>query len=123
MEYPERKATRLKDFDYRQNGAYFVTICTQNREKVLSDIVGDDAHIVPKTYGMVLEKYIRSAPEVKKYVIMPDHVHLLIVLDTGTMWASSPTNRNKLLNMKKTDPMGRFFHVIKLYSTNAISAP
>ena len=38
MELPKRKPTRLKGYDYSQSGAYFVTICTQNREQLLSDI-------------------------------------------------------------------------------------
>ena len=53
---------------------------------------GDDAHIVPKPYGLVLEKYIRNAPEIEKYVIMPDHIHMIVRLDNGSMWASTPTN-------------------------------
>ncbi len=93
MERPERKPNRLCDYDYSQNGAYFVTICTQDRRKILSFIVGDDAHIVPKPYGMIAEKYIRNIPEIEKYVIMPDHIHILILLDTGSMWASTPTNK------------------------------
>jgi len=48
MEHPERKRNRLTDYDYSANGAYFVTICTQDRRKILSSIVGDDAHIRPK---------------------------------------------------------------------------
>ena len=55
MELPERKVNRLQDYDYSQNGAYFVTICTQDRKKILSEIVGDDAHIVPKPYGKIAE--------------------------------------------------------------------
>ena len=31
--FPKRKRTRLKNFDYSSNGAYFVTVCTQNKEK------------------------------------------------------------------------------------------
>ena len=93
MELPERKRNRLPDYDYSQNGAYFITICTQNRRKILSDIVGDDAHIVPKTYGAIAEKYIRNILEVEKYAIMPDHIHMLIRLDYGSMWASTPTNK------------------------------
>ena len=93
MELPERKQNRLCDYDYSQNGAYFVTICTQNRRKILSDIVGDDAHIVPKPYGRIAEKYIRNVPEIEKYAIMPDHIHILIRLDNGSMWASTPTNK------------------------------
>ena len=93
MKLPQRKLNRLTEYDYSQNSAYFVTVCTQGRKKVLSTIVGDDAHIVPKPYGLVAEKYIRNVPEIEKYVIMPDHIHMIIRLDNGSMWASTPTNR------------------------------
>ena len=94
MELPKRKPNRLSDYDYSQNGAYFITICTQGRKPVLSAIVGDDAHIVPKPHGIVVEKYIRNVPEIEKYVIMPDHIHIIIRLDNGSMWASTPTDGN-----------------------------
>jgi len=48
MDLPERKPNRTESYDYSQNGAYFITICTQNRKPVLSNIVGDDAHIRPQ---------------------------------------------------------------------------
>ena len=92
MEHSEWKPNRLQEYDYNENGAYFVTICTQNRCKILSSIVGDDAHIVPSVYGRVVEKYIRNVPEIEKYVLMPDHIHMIIRLDNGSMWASTPTN-------------------------------
>jgi len=92
MEFVQRKQNRLSEYDYSQNGAYFVTICTQDRRKILSAIVGDDAHIVPKPFGIVAEKYIRNVPEIEKYVIMPDHIHMIIRLDNGSMWASTPTD-------------------------------
>ena len=94
MELPKRKPNRLPKYDYSQNGAYFITICTQDRKKILSDIVGDDAHIVPKPYGSIVETYILNVPEIEKYVIMPDHIHMIIRLDNGSMWASTPTNPN-----------------------------
>ena len=94
MEFPERKPNRLAEYDYSMNGAYFVTLCTENRKKDLSSIVGDDAHIVPKPFGSIVEKYIRNAPEIEKYVIMPDHLHMIIRLDNGSMWASTPTDTN-----------------------------
>jgi REP element-mobilizing transposase RayT len=93
MELPERRSNRLQGYDYSQNGAYFVTVCTKNRRKILSEIVGDDAHIVPKPYGKIAEKYICNVPEIEKYAIMPDHIHMLILLDNGSMWASTPTKR------------------------------
>ena len=42
MEFMERKANRLSEYDYSTNGAYFVAICTRDRKKILSNIVGDD---------------------------------------------------------------------------------
>jgi len=88
---PQRKPNRIEEYDYNQNGAYFVTICTQDRRKILCNIVGIDAHIDPKPYGKIVEKYIRNVPEIEKYVIMPDHIHMIIRLDNGSMWASTPT--------------------------------
>ncbi len=49
MTSPIRKPTRLKGYDYSTPGSYFITICTKDRKQLLSKIVGDDAHIVPKT--------------------------------------------------------------------------
>ena len=86
-----RKPNRLKDYDYSTDGAYFITLCTQNRRALLSNIVGDDAHIVPTTRGKIAEKYLRSMPGIDRYVMMPNHIHLIVVIRSGTMWASSPT--------------------------------
>lgn len=90
MELPKRKNLRLEKYDYSSIGAYFITICIKGRKKILSS-VGDDAHIIPKEYGKIVEKYIKNNKEVEKYVIMPDHIHLIIRIENGTMWASSPT--------------------------------
>lgn len=40
-ELPKRKTPRLQNFDYNIEGAYFITICTQNRKNILSSIVGE----------------------------------------------------------------------------------
>ena len=83
MEFQERKVNRIPEYDYSTCGAYFVTICTQDRKKILSNIVGDGSP-VPKPYGMMAEKMIAQIPDkypsvsVDKYVIMPDHIHLLL---------------------------------------------
>ena len=103
MKLPKREKNRLENYDYSQEGAYFITICVKDRKPILSKIVGDDAHIVPQKYGRILEKYIRNVPEIEKYVIMPDHVHLIIRINNGTMWASSPTrNVSTIVRSLKT---------------------
>ena len=100
--FPKRKNTRLKDFDYSCDGAYFITICTQNHAQILSKIVGDGALDVPKTVltdiGRIVDKHILSTNNipsvtVDKYVIMPNHIHIILIVDNnGTSKAPSPTN-------------------------------
>ena len=97
MEKQNRKLNRLEYYDYSQNGAYFVTICTQDRKPVLGTIVGD-GFPVPNQIGEIAEEYIRRISEkysevtVDRYVIMPDHIHILMRIDgTGN---PSPTMGN-----------------------------
>ncbi len=63
-------------------------------------IVGDDAHIVPTKYGSVVEKFIKTIPGIDKYVVMPNHIHLIVKNENGTMWASSPTVSQKIKSFK-----------------------
>ena len=118
MDLCERQRNRLRDYDYGQNGAYFITICTRDRKPVLSSIVGDDAHIVPKPYGMIVEKYIRNVPQIEKYVIMPDHIHMIIRLDDGSMWASTPTVSNEKIRPKNA--IASIVRSIKVLTTKEI---
>ena len=98
--HPERKANRLADYDYSQPGAYFITICTENRKCILSTVVGGDAHIAPHTVltetGKTVEKYLRSIPGIGHYVIMPNHVHMILRISAkeicqGPIWRDAPT--------------------------------
>ncbi len=115
-ELPKRKDLRLKQYDYSSAGAYFVTICIKDRKRILSDIikpsVGVGALDDPPTpqirlteIGKVTEKYLLSSeniPGVKidRYVIMPDHIHIIIFLypdkyttrKDGSSRAPTPTN-------------------------------
>ena len=125
MEHPTRKQNRLENYDYNQNGAYFITICTQGRKQILSDIVGDDAHIVPKPYGRIVEKYIRNAPEIEKYVIMPDHIHMIIRLEDGSMWASTPTRESieADAHIRPKNKVASIVRSIKTLTTKEIGVP
>ena len=46
MELRERKSPRLKDYDYSHPGAYFVTICTKDKQCILGEIVGEELEIL-----------------------------------------------------------------------------
>ena len=108
-ELPTRKNNRLPCYDYSQNGAYFITICTKNKKCILSRIVGGGVLDAPKVnltkFGNVVDERIRSMNDVydhiktEKYVIMPNHIHLLIHIydrdktcGKGTSRTPSPTN-------------------------------
>ena len=105
MSLPKRRPNRLPHFDYSTPGAYFVTICTQDRKCILGTIVGGGALDAPSIrlspWGQVVNQRILSGNNipgisVDKFVIMPNHVHIiLLVYETnhhGTSKAPSPTN-------------------------------
>ena len=121
---PKRKDLRLKHYDYSSAGAYFVTICTKDRKRILSNIIKPSVGVgalddplngflnepqIPQIQlteiGKVIEKYLLSSeniPGVKidRYVIMPDHIHVIIFLypdkytsrKDGSSRAPTPTN-------------------------------
>ena len=68
MNLPIRKSIRLKNYDYSSSGYYFITICTQNKRKILCDIVGDGVYDIPKTklteYGKCVYKYINKMDDI-----------------------------------------------------------
>ena len=84
-----RKPTRLKNYDYGSNGAYFITICTQNRKNILSEIISveEGFPLLKLTeYGKIADKWISELQNryvnmtVGNYVIMPNHIHLLLTI-------------------------------------------
>ena len=94
---PERKVIRLKDYDYSQNGAYFVTICTNNRAPYFgalsspSSNVGADsisARIIKEVFAKTIAHY--PAVECPIFKVMPDHFHAIIVIERADM-ESAPT--------------------------------
>ena len=87
MNLPKRKPTRLKGYDYSQNRAYFVTICTKDKVKLFGNITNGNIQLnnVGKIVSQQILKIESHYPNIKidKYVIMPNHIHLLIrILET-----------------------------------------
>lgn len=99
MNLPKRKSTRLKNFDYSQNGYYFVTICTHNRENILSDIVVGEGFPLPQLtqIGEITKKYLLSTNKkytdiiIDKFVIMPNHIHIIFRIENNGRGNPSPT--------------------------------
>ena len=104
-----RKTTRLSGYDYNTPGAYFLTICTENRRCLLSRIVcpdildGSKIELLP--YGKIAAKYINQLNDfydsisVESYVIMPNHIHILLsVREEGPSRTPVPTAQNSIIS-------------------------
>ncbi len=107
---PKRKPVRLQNFDYNAPGIYFITICTENRKCILSRIVGGDVldapnHVELLPYGKIADKYIKQLNDfytdisVTNYVIMPDHIHIMLfVHGNGASRTSPPTKQHSVVS-------------------------
>ena len=94
MERPQRKRLRLESYDYSQPGSYFITICTRERnqevlcsiEPAVGAIINRPPRISLTPLGRIVDETIRAIPDhypgisVDQYIIMPDHVHLILAL-------------------------------------------
>ncbi len=83
-EIHDRRSIRLKGYDYFQAGAYFVTICTHGRIPLLGQISGEEVSLTPA--GLMISTTWHEIPahyrgvDVDAFVVMPNHVHGIIVI-------------------------------------------
>jgi REP element-mobilizing transposase RayT len=89
--FPQRKSNRLKNYDYSQNGAYFLTVCAKNREEIFSRIVPKnkfETNSILTQIGKTIENEIQILSKtyenirVDSYVIMPNHLHLILFIES-----------------------------------------
>ena len=102
---PIRKPNRLENYDYSQNGVYFLTFCTNERKQILSRIEGAaDLFSLPTVHltqsGQIINTAIEKIPErypgvfVDRFVIIPNHVHLLVRIDPCGRFDNRPYERS-----------------------------
>lgn len=95
FDHPERKPTRLREYDYSSPGSYFITICTLNRECILSSI--NNGEITLTEIGIIAEQQILDIPRrfstviIDEYVIMPNHIHIILVISGNVPGGASPS--------------------------------
>ena len=117
-EPPRRTHPRLKDFDYSQSGAYFLTVCTREKQPLFGSVGRDDLG-APCTnlsnLGAIVERYIRSIPDaysnvvLEKYVVMPNHIHLLLRV-TGPAGGAPGSSRPTQLVPRMIAALKRFIN-------------
>ncbi len=91
MELPNRKYPRLATFNYAGGGAFFVTICTRNKEKLFGNITdGEEACVNLTQLGEIVKTSMLSIPDaywgvtLLNGVVMPNHIHLLLQISENT---------------------------------------
>jgi putative transposase len=80
-----RHSIRLREYDYSEAGAYFVTVCTQNRECLFGEMVDskvilNDARRMVESIWNELHQHYKGV-ETDEFVVMPNHFHGIIVLE------------------------------------------
>ena len=126
---PQRKHPRLKTYDYSTPGAYFITICTENRRCLLSRIVGHECalpeiHCFPygeiaKEQLFLLEKRYPSL-KVDRFVIMPNHIHAIFILEEMAGASPRPTINDIVCTYKSltTRACKQIHPITKLFQTS-----
>lgn len=81
---PNRQSIRLKNYDYSQQGSYFITLVTQDRIHLFGKI--EDGKMILNSVGKIVEEewiktiQLRTNIALGEFVIMPDHIHMIITI-------------------------------------------
>jgi REP element-mobilizing transposase RayT len=100
------RTLRLKDYDYSQNGLYFITICTNNQEAYFGDIkegilrLNDAGQMVEKIWIELYDRF--DFIKLHNYIVMPNHFHAII----------------EIIDSTKSTHIGNVVGVFKSLSTN-----
>lgn len=92
-----RKKLRLAGYNYKSSGLYFVTFCTEDRQPLFGEIINgkmeynDAGYMVFNVFKNLKNRYF--SVDVDNFVIMPNHVHAIIILERlERTWKSAPTD-------------------------------
>jgi len=128
----DRRSIRLKDYDYSNEGAYFVTICTHRRQCLFGEIANGE--ILLNNFGSMVEKWWRKLPakfpsvEIDAHIIMPNHFHGIIAIvgadprvcpDLG---AHTGAPLHKIVQWFKTVTTNECLRFIKQQDTNRLGS-
>ncbi|MBI4680869.1 MAG: transposase [Nitrospirae bacterium] len=78
-----RRSVRLREYEYSQAGAYFITICAKDRECLFGQIIA--GKMILNEYGEIVQEYLDLIPghfpgvELDIHIVMPNHIHGIII--------------------------------------------
>jgi putative transposase len=102
-----RRSIRLKGYDYTRDGAYFVTVCTQDRAHFFGTVVDGEMH--SNAYGReVANCWLWLAEQypyvlLDEWIVMPDHIHGIVVITDG-MNSDEPCRGGVRSAQTRTEP-------------------
>ena len=92
-----RRSIRLRDYDYSRAGAYFITVCTVGRELLFGEVKDDEMAL--NELGWIVEEEwlqsarIRSEIELDAWVVMPNHIHGIVIIADESRRGDRPVAR------------------------------
>ncbi len=113
-----RQTPRAQRYNYTSGGGYFITICTAGRQHYFGEVI--DGYMQLNDIGKIIDQQIKSLPDkrptidVHEYIIMPNHIHLLIIMDE---WRRDDTSGRPLINWNN-DNQGHA-EIVSLHSKQA----
>jgi putative transposase len=134
-----RQSIRLRGYDYSQPGAYFITLCTQNRECNLGEIINGEMKFTVR--GLIIDEFWLKIPdhfphvELDQFVVMPNHIHGIIVINDELLGEQNikETNINTNINtntnieggetppLRKKTTLGQIIAYYKYQTTKIIN--
>lgn len=100
----------MKSFDYSENHRYFITICSDGKRKIFSDISVGEGLAPPVIHlsaiGKIIEEQLLALStryaeiEIENHVIMPNHLHMILRLENTGGASPSPTTHDIICTLK-----------------------
>lgn len=115
-----RKHLRLKNYDYSQEGLYYVTVCVNFKEKILWQ-KSDDKEVVLSPVGKIVDDCINYISEnyenvvIDKYCIMPNHIHMIV--DIGMSESRRGSLPLREMQNQNNIELGKIIGRMKSYTT------
>jgi putative transposase len=119
-----RKSIRLKEYDYSQPGEYFITICTYDKKCVFGEVIEEEIRLSPigeiaKKCWEEIHEYFPKV-ELDEYVIMPNHVHGIIIITDGRDLINQIPTKNFPLMKNPKVTLGKIIRYYKARSSKYI---
>ena len=119
-----RRSIRLKEYDYSQSGAYFVTICARNRECLFGKVnsskmqMNSADSMVTRWYGELENKFKNI--QCDEFICMPNHIHFIIINVGADLCVRPATDMGKhtLLGEHTGSPLRKIVQWFKTMTTN-----